>query len=520
MRVNLPVTQREYDFPADQMIVSMTNTKGILVHCNRAFVAVSGFAYDELIGQNHNLVRHPDMPAAAFKDLWSTIGRGHPWTGMVKNRRADGDHYWVQANVTPIMLNGKPQGYMSVRIKPTRQEIQAAEALYAQMNAAQESGRTLPFDLKGGQVQYKGLQGIAGRIGRLTLTSRLGLALGFMIALGMLPQWLDLQGASGLSLKLGSLLLGAALVLGWFHKSFGAAMGAAERFADDLASCNLTTSVASNFPPPMDSLIHSLRQIQVNLQAVVGDVRGEIANFTQSAAEISAGGLDLSARTESQASSLEQTSASMEEISGTVKQTADTAALVSAQSARSTSVATQGSEAVHQVGLAMQAIETSSTQVREIVGVIEGIAFQTNILALNAAVEAARAGEQGRGFAVVAAEVRALATRSAVAAKEIRILIAQSADQISQGTQQMTSAGNTIHEVVNSVREVGELIKQISTAMQEQAQGIAQVNEAVTQLDTVTQQNAALVEESAAAANGLSDSAVTLARSVQVFNLR
>ncbi|WPC67035.1 methyl-accepting chemotaxis protein [Rhodoferax ferrireducens] len=518
MRMNLPVTQREFDYPAEHMLVSTTDSKGFITHCNRAFVAVSGYTYDELIGQNHNLVRHPDMPAAAFKDLWSSVGRGQPWTGMVKNRSKNGDHYWVQANVTPIMENGKPRGYMSVRIKPSRQEIKAAESLYAQMNAAQESGK-LPFYLQGGQVHYKGVQGIAGRVRRMTLTSRLGLALGFMIALGMLPQWLDLQGVSGLGLKFGSLLFGAALVLVWFHKSFDAAMGEAERFADDLAGCNLTTSVGTHFSPPVDSLIRSLRQIQVNLQAVVGDVRGEIASFTRSAAEIAAGSLNLSARTESQASSLQQTAASMEEISSTVRQTADTAAQVSAQSAISTRVATRGGEAVHQVGLAMQAIESSSTEVREIVDVIEGIAFQTNILALNAAVEAARAGEQGRGFAVVAAEVRALATRSAVAAKEIRTLIAQSVDQTSQVTQQMTSAGNTIDEVVQSVRQVGELIQQISNTTQEQSLGISQVNEAVTQLDAVTQQNAALVEESAASANGLSDSAVTLARSVQVFRL-
>lgn len=298
MRMNLPVTQREFDYPAEHMLVSTTDTKGIITHCNHGFVAVSGYTYDELIGQNHNLVRHPDMLAAAFKDLWSTVGRGQPWTGMVKNRSKNGDHYWVQANVTPIMEDGKPRGYMSVRIKPSRQEIKAAESLYAQMNAAQESGK-LPFYLQAGQVHYKGVQGIGGRIRRMTLTSRLGLALGFMIALGMLPQWLDLQGVSGLGLKFGSLLFGAALVLVWFHKSFGAAIGEAERFADDLAGCNLTTSVATHFPPPVDSLIRSLRQIQVNLQAVVGDVLGEIANFTQSAAEIAAGSLDLSARTES-----------------------------------------------------------------------------------------------------------------------------------------------------------------------------------------------------------------------------
>jgi aerotaxis receptor len=501
------------------MIVSMTDTKGFIVHCNRAFVAVSGYSYDELIGQNHNLVRHPDMPAEAFKDLWSTIGRGHPWTGVVKNRRKNGDHYWVQANVTPIMMNGKPKGYMSVRIKPSRQEIQATEGLYAQMNVAPDPG-SLPFYLQSGQVRQKGLSGLAGRLQRVTLTSRLGVALAAMIALGMLPQLLDLQGTSSFAINLGTLVLGATLIMTWFHKSFGTAMGEAERFADDLAGCNLTTSITANYPPPMDSLLRSLGQIQVNLRAVVGDVRNEISNFKQSAAEIAAGGLDLSARTESQASSLEQTAASMEEISSTVKRSAETATLVSAQSTKSIDMATQGGDAMHQVSVAMQGIDSSSAKVREIVGVIEGIAFQTNILALNAAVEAARAGEQGRGFAVVAAEVRALATRSAVAAKEIRLLIALSTDQISQGTLQMSSAGKTINEVVQSVKEVGELILQISTASHEQSLGITQVNEAVTLLDTVTQQNSAMVEESAASAHGLSNSAETLARSVQVFQLR
>jgi aerotaxis receptor len=518
MRMNLPVTNQEFDYPAEEMLVSTTDVKGFITHCNHAFVSVSGYTYEELTGENHNLVRHPDMPPEAFKDLWSTVGRGHPWTGMVKNRRKNGDHYWVQANVTPIMQNGKPCGYMSVRIKPARQQIQAAEALYAQMNAEHKTSE-LPFYLKGGQVRYKGLRGVAGRIQRMSLSGRLGVALAIMIVLGMMTQFLGLQGLSGWSLQLGSLLFGAAVVMAWFHNNVGAAIREAGRFADDLAGCNLTTPVATHYPPPMDSLLRSLRQIQINLQAVVGDVRGEIENFTRSAAEIAAGGLNLSERTESQASNLQETAASMEEITSTLKQTADTAEQVSAESAKSNDVASQGGEAVHRVGLAMKAIDESSARMRDIVGVIEGIAFQTNILALNAAVEAARAGEQGRGFAVVAAEVRALAQRSAVAAKEIRELIAQTVDQISEGTRQMNSAGSTIEEVVTSVKEVGELIKLISNATQEQSTGIAQVNEAVTQLDNVTQQNAALAEQSAAASIGLSSSAVTLARSVEVFHL-
>ena len=518
MRTNLPVTQREYDYPADQMLVSMTDTKGIITHCNHAFVETSGFTYEELIGQPHNLVRHPDMPPEAYKDMWQTIGHGHPWTALVKNRRKNGDYYWVQANVTPILENGKPKGYMSVRIKPSRQDAQAAEALYAQMRADAQQGSSSIY-LRGGEVRHKGPRGWLDALGRMTLTARLGLALLGMTTLAMVPQFLGMQGWEAVGLQLVSLLIGAGCVLAWFQLRFSAAIGAAEAFADDLAGCNLTTTVEGHYPPPLGTLIRALRQIQINLRAVVGDVRGEIAIFTRSAAEIAEGGIDLSARTESQASSLEETAASMEELSSTVKQTADTATRVSAQSAKSNEIAVQGGEAVHQVSQAMQAIDASSGKMRDIIAVIEGIAFQTNILALNAAVEAARAGEQGRGFAVVATEVRALAQRSGVAAKEIRELIAQSSEQISAGYQQMTGAGRTIDDVVASVKEVGELIQQISNATKEQAVGIAQVNEAVTQLDTVTQQNAALVEESAASAEGLNTSAVTLARSVQVFKL-
>ena len=518
MRMNLPVTQKEYDYPAEQMLVSITDVKGVITHCNHAFVSVSGFTYEELIGQNHNIVRHPDMPPEAYRDMWSTIGNGNPWTALVKNRRKNGDHYWVQANVTPILHNGKPRGFMSVRTKPNRQQIQAAENLYSRMRSAPNPDQC-PVYLHRGEVRHRGLAGIAGYFKNFSLSTRFAFALCLLIMVSILPEIFGLEGTSGIATQLAGMLVGSGLIYAWFQKRFTQTIKEAEKFADTLAGCNLSTHIEGDFPPPLGSMIRSLRQIQINLRAVVGDVRGEIEIFTRSAAEIASSGMDLSSRTESQASSLEETAASMEELSSTVKQTADTASQVAQKSHHSTEVVARGGEAVHKVSMAMQAIDDSSTKMRDIIGVIEGIAFQTNILALNAAVEAARAGEQGRGFAVVAAEVRALAQRSAVAAKEIRELIAKSAEQISEGTTQMTNAGKTIDEVVHSVKEVSELIQLITSATKEQATGIAQVNEAVTQLDTVTQQNAALVEESAASAEGLNSSAATLAKSVQVFQM-
>jgi aerotaxis receptor len=518
MRMNLPVSLQEFDYPAENMLVSVTDTKGFITHCNAAFLAVSGYSFDELIGQNHNIVRHPDMPSEAYKDLWHTIGQGSPWSGLAKNRRKNGDFYWVQANITPILEDGKPTGYMSVRTKPDRQKIQQAAELYRQMNIERESGHPSIY-LQGGQVRYPGLRGVWGQLQRLSLTSRMALVLVVMTALGLLPNLLTGQGGAGLALQAGVLLGTSGLVVLWFYRSIALVMADAQQFADAMAGCNLTTAVAGNYPPPLDGLFRSMRQIQINLQAVVGDVRSTIDNFTHAASEIAAGGLDLSTRTESQASSLQQTSASMEQISSNGQHTAQTALQVFRQSKDSNVLATQGGEAVHKVGLAMSAIADSSAQMQEIIGVIEGIAFQTNILALNAAVEAAHAGDLGRGFAVVASEVRLLAVRSASASKQIRELIARSSEHITSGTKQMGNAASAIDAVVKSVQMTSQLIELISNSADEQSKGIAQVNQAVVHLDSVTQQNAALVEESSAASNSLCDSAVTLSRSVQMFQL-
>jgi len=519
MRVNLPVSQLNYDFPGDELLVSVTNIKGEITHCNPAFVRVSGYSYEELIEQPHNLIRHPDMPAAAFKDMWRTIAHGYPWTALVKNRRKNGDHYWVRANVTPIMEGGRPRGYLSVRTKPRPDEIEAAEALYARMRAEADAGQET-LRLRGGELRRLGLAGLWDRRSDLGLTARMALMLGGVGLAAMLPDLLGWQGAAAWGTRLAALLAGGSFVLWRFQQRCVAGLEQASGFAADIASCQLGTNMQHDYSGPMGALMQRLQQIQINLRAVVGDVRTEMRGFATTAHEIAQGSFDLAQRTESQATSLQQTAASMEEISGTVAQTADTAQLMAHESDQSRQVAGKSGAAIQEVGSAMEHIRGSSRRMGEIIGVIESIAFQTNLLALNAAVEAARAGEQGRGFAVVAGEVRALAQRSASAAKEISGLINRTVDGINDGNARMDAAGRTIDGMVDAVGRVSDLVHQISIATREQSVGIAQVNDAVAQLDSVTQQNAALVEQSAGAAGSLRASAQSLERSLEVFTLR
>jgi methyl-accepting chemotaxis protein len=267
------------------------------------------------------------------------------------------------------------------------------------------------------------------------------------------------------------------------------------------------------------SLLFALRTMRDNLASLVGQVRVATDSIAQASAEVAGGSADLSSRTESQAGTLEETASSMEELTATVKHNADNAAQADTLARAASNVAERGGSVVAEVVGTMGAINDSSKKIVDIIGVIDGIAFQTNILALNAAVEAARAGEQGRGFAVVASEVRNLAQRSAAAAKEIKGLIADSVDKVDAGSKLVDEAGSTMHEIVDSIRQVATLVKGITVASGEQSRGIEQVNVALIEMDGVTQQNAALVEEAAAAAQAMQQQAGALAQLVSVFQL-
>lgn len=318
-----------------------------------------------------------------------------------------------------------------------------------------------------------------------------------------------------------SILLGiliAVVITRGLLKQLGGEPSYASDIAEKIAGGNLAIDIATG-KNDEGSLLLSIKSMRDNLALTVGNIRDGAETIATGSSQIAVGNLDLSTRTEEQAGALEKTAAAMEELTSTVKQNAHNAGQANQLALTASAVAIKGGEVVGQVINTMGTINDSSKKIVDIIGVIDGIAFQTNILALNAAVEAARAGEQGRGFAVVASEVRNLAQRSAAAAKEIKVLISNSVQQVEIGTGLVQQAGGTMDEVVNSVKHVTDIVSEISAASQEQSKGIMQVNESITQMDAVTQQNAALVEEAASAAQSLQDQAANLARAVSAFTL-
>jgi len=484
------------------------------------FVEVSGYSEDELRGKAHNIVRHPDMPEQAFDDLWKTLQDGQPWTGVVKNRRKDGDHYWVVANVTPVMEDGQTIGYLSVRTKPTRTQIDAADVLYKSISDGNPKG----IQIRQGLVHFEGLRGLPVLWRNRSLMSRFGLLAALQIiatlllgsfALHAIPAsiqwtWITLPFGIGLSM----------LILANLRNAVIKPLRQAVKAARAIAAGDLKTDVVVNHLGEIGQLLVALHQMNVNLVAVIGDANQGVITVESATCEIVDGNQDLAVRTEEQATSLEDTATSMEELSSTVRQNADNAQQASEIAGAATAVAGKGRDVVAKVGKTMESISESAHKIVDIIGIINSIAFQTNILALNAAVEAARAGEQGRGFAVVAGEVRALAQRSAASAKEIKSLIEESVEKVATGNQLVHQADQTMTEVVSTVRKVVDIMHDIAIASREQSEGIDHVNRAVISMEASTQQNALMVGEAAALSDRLHEQARQMTLAFSVFKIK
>jgi methyl-accepting chemotaxis protein-1 (serine sensor receptor) len=381
-------------------------------------------------------------------------------------------------------------GYEAVKANDQARIIEAAKAMqaaYGELSLANDALRKFQFD--GASQSYDGAQSAA-------LTFRTLSLIAIVIGLG-------------------------AAAFSWFalRRAIGRPLDEALEHFEAIAAGDLRRKVSTTSRDEMGLLMQGLARMQASLVATVRSVRSGSESIASATKEIAAGNIDLSSRTEEQASALQETASSMDELTGTVKQNADNARQASLLAANASEIANKGSRVVAQVVGTMGDINQSSAKIADIITIIEGIAFQTNILALNAAVEAARAGEEGRGFAVVAGEVRSLAQRSSAAAKEIKGLIDTSVERVQSGTSLVDEAGRTMAEIIGAVQRVTDIMGEIAAASEEQSSGIEQVARAVTQMDEVTQQNAALVEEAAAAAQSLEDQAAKLRQAVAVFHL-
>ncbi|WP_407224073.1 methyl-accepting chemotaxis protein [Enterobacter hormaechei] len=479
------VTQNEYPLDDDTTLMSTTDLHSYMTHTNDTFVQVSGFTLQELLGQPHNIVRHPDMPKAAFADMWYTLQKGEPWSGIVKNRRKNGDHYWVRANAVPMVRNGQMTGYMSIRTRATEDEVAAVEPLYKALNEGRSKKRI-----------HKGLvvrKGWLGKLPAMPLRWRVRSVMAVLFAglaatlVASAAGWASLVAAAVVML-LGTLV---------FEQQIVRPVENVARQALRVATGERNSVQHLDRSDELGLTLRAVGQLGLMCRWLINDVSSQVMSVRDGSDRLAQGNEDLNDRTRQTVANVQQTVATMNQMAASVQSNSETAAEVDKLSMAASSAATQGGTAMQTVVKTMDDIADSTQRIGSITSLINDIAFQTNILALNAAVEAARAGEQGKGFAVVAGEVRHLASRSANAANDIRKLIDASASKVQSGADQVHAAGRTMDDIVEQVKNVTQLIAQISHATSEQATGLTELTRAVAELDSITQKNADLVEESA-----------------------
>jgi aerotaxis receptor len=480
MKINQPVTQKEHDYPDSWVIVSTTDIKGIITYCNKPFIEISGFDEFELIGVNHNVIRHPDMPPAAFKNLWDTVKKGRPWRGIVKNRCKNGDHYWVDAYVTPVYEGEILVGYQSVRTKPTRAQIAAAEQLYA-------------------RVRERNLEDLPRRlIPDFSHALWLNAAFGLVGSGAILAGWLGNPwiGVGVLILALILAQISARAIFKHIHE--------AVHVAKKIAGGDLTSPIQIRGNNETAEILQAIKMLQSRLATVMGHIQESATGVASAAAQLAQASNSTHGLMEQQHQETDMVATAMNEMSATVAEVANNTTAAADAAHKASHKAREGRmvvrhsvtgirELANGVGEAAQTIiqlETESANIGKILDVIRGIAGQTNLLALNAAIEAARAGEQGRGFAVVADEVRALAQRTQESTQEIQDMIvrlqqgARSAvsmmqrgqDQAEQSVLAANETDQSLDSITQSVELINDMNDQIATAAEEQSAVVEEMN--------------------------------------------
>ncbi|MTW19844.1 methyl-accepting chemotaxis protein [Allochromatium palmeri] len=480
MKINQPVTQKEHDYPDSWVIVSTTDTKGIITYCNKPFIEISGFNESELIGVNHNVIRHPDMPPAAFKDLWATVKKGKPWRGIVKNRCKNGDHYWVDAYVTPVYEGETLVGYQSVRTKPPRAQVEAAERLYARVR--ERNLEDLPRQL----------------IPEFSHAVWLSVAFGLVGLGAILAGWL-----SNLWIGVGVLVL--ALILAQLSaRAIFKHIHDAVQVAKKIAGGDLTSPIQVRGNNETAEIQQAIKMLQSRLATVMGHIQESATGVAEAAAQLAQATNSTHGLMEQQHQETDMVATAMNEMSATVAEVANNTTAAADAAHQASHKAREGRMVVRHsvegirelasgVGEAAQTItqlETESANIGKILDVIRGIAGQTNLLALNAAIEAARAGEQGRGFAVVADEVRALAQRTQESTQEIQDMIARlqqgarsavsmmqrGQDQAEQNVLAANETDQSLDSITHSVEHINDMSDQIATAAEEQSAVVEEMN--------------------------------------------